>query len=240
MISLKFEKSNLRNVWILFDIVYSTNKNAPVFPQFLMRVSRLFLTLFFAAIFFPSSVVALEGIGPRVTVTGVVQEVRQTQKQKFDQIGGELNIKAANGQIVTVVLHDTVKIISEGKLSRKYLITANIQPNMLLRVTGWRVDSKTLTASLVIIQNIELNPALSVAGVLQQIDGSTISVLTDDGKTRLLTLTNETIVNISYELSGAAALSLLQKQVLLTLNPNDQSLVRILRITGNKGIILRK
>ncbi|MSR67731.1 hypothetical protein EXS65_02820 [Candidatus Peribacteria bacterium] len=205
-----------------------------------MRVSRLFLTLFFAAIFLPSSAAALEGIGPRVTVTGTVQEVRQTQKQKFDQIGGVLIIKATNGQIVTVVLHDTAKIISEGKLSRKTLITANIQPNMLVRVTGWRVDSKTLTASLVIIQNIELNPALSLGGVLQEINGNKISVLTDDGKTRVLTLTNETVVNISYELTGVSALSLLQKQVLLTLNPNDQSLVRILRVTGNKGIIQRK
>lgn len=205
-----------------------------------MRVSRLIPVAISAAMLFPFAASALEGIGPRVTVTGVVQEVRMTEKQKFDQVGGELIVKATNGQIVTVVLQDTVKIISEGKLSRKSMITANIQPNMLIRTVGWRVDSKTLSASLVIIQNIELNPVLSLSGVLQEINGNVITVLSDDGKTRTLKITNETTVSISYELSGADALSLLNKQVLLTLNPIDSSLVRILRVTGKKGVILKK
>lgn len=205
-----------------------------------MRITRLLPLFATLTVLLPSAASALEGIGPRVTVTGTVQEVHMTAKQKFDQIGGELIIKATNGQIVTVVLQDTVKIISEGKLSRKSLITANIQPNMLVRTVGWRVDSKTLSASLVIIQNIELNPVLSLGGTLQSINGDTITVLTDDGNTSTFKLTNETSVSISYELSGADALSLLNKQVLLTLNPNDSSLVRILRITGKKGVILRK
>ena len=202
-----------------------------------MRIARLLPIALSAAILLPVSAFALEGIGPRVTVTGTVQEVHITPKQAFDQIGGELIIKAENGQIVTVVLQDTVQIISEGRLSRKALIPANIQPNMLIRVRGWRVDSKSLTAALVIIQNIQLNPALSLNGILQSIDAGKISVLSQDGQTRMFNITNETTVNISYELTGKDALSLLGKQVLLTLNPNDTSLVRILRITGNKNLI---
>ncbi len=201
-----------------------------------MRMLRTFLLLV-GVIILPESTFALEGIGPRVTVTGTVQEIHMTQKQKFDQIGGEIIMKAENGQIVTVILQDTAQIISEGRLSRKSLIPANIQLNMLVRARGWRVDSKSLTAALVIIQNIQLNPALSLNGVLQSIDGDNISVLSQDGQTRTFGITNETTVNISYELTGKSALSLIGKQVLLTLNPKDQSLVRILRIMGNNGII---
>ncbi len=199
-----------------------------------------FLSILVVATLFPATSFALEGIGPRVSVTGTVVEVRMTEKQKFDQIGGELIIKATNGQIVTATIQDTARIISEGRLSRKSLITANIQAGMLVRVVGWRVDRKTVSASMVIIQNIELNPVLSLSGVLQSIDGKSITVLTSDGKTRTFTITNETTVSISYELTGAEALSLINKQVLMTLNPNNSSNIRILRITGNKGVILQK
>ncbi len=205
-----------------------------------MRISRLLLLSFSAVIFLPVTSFALEGIGPRVSVTGTVVEVRMTEKQRFDQIGGELIIKATNGQIVTATIQDTARIISEGRLSRKSLITANVQAGMLVRVVGWRVDSKTVSASMVIIQNIELNPVLSLSGILQSIDGKSITVLTSDGKTRTFAVTNETTVSISYELSGAEALSLLQKQVLLTLNPNNSSSVRILRITGKSGVTLQR
>lgn len=222
---------------------WSTRIHQKLLVSFLpcsMRISRFLPIAVSTLLLFPYAASALEGIGPRVTVTGTVLEVHQTPKQKFDQVGGEIIVKASNGQIVTVVLQDTVKIISEGKLSRKSLITANIQPNMLIRTVGWRVDSKTLSASLVIIQNIELNPVLSLSGVLQGINDNTITVLSDDGKTRTFKITNETTVSISYELTGLDALSLLNKQVLLTMNPNDSSLVRILRITGKKGVILKK
>ena len=209
------------------------------FPNFPMRV-RLFSVLLSAAILLPATAFALEGIGPRVTVTGTVQEVRITQKQKFNEKGGELIVKASNGQIVTVLLQDTVEIISEGRMSRRSLLPENIQPNMLVRIRGWRVDSKSLSAALVIIQNIQLNPALSLSGMLQSINGNMITVLSDDGKTRTLKITNETTISISYELTGSDALSLLNKQVLLTLNPDDPSLARIVRITGNRGVIFRK
>lgn len=210
------------------------------FLTFLMRTFRFLPILLSAAILLPATAFALEGIGPRVTVTGTVVEVHMTDKQKFDQIGGELIIKATNGQIVTATIQETARIISEGRLSRKSLITANIQPGMLVRVVGWRIDSKTLSASMIIIQNIELNPILSLNGILQSISGNSISVLTSDGKTRIFTITNETTVSISYELTGPEALSLLNKQVLLTMNPNNNSNIRILRVTGNKGVILQK
>lgn len=196
-----------------------------------MRTRFLLVSALLASLL-PMSAFALEGIGPRVTVTGTVQEVHMTDKQKFNEVGGELQIKASNGQIVTVVLQDTVRIISEGRLSRKQLLPANIVPNMLVRVHGWRVDSKSLTASLIIIINIQLNPALSLSGTLQSIDGNTISVLLQDGQTRKLMITNETQVSVGYDLTGTDALSLLGKEVLLTLNPMDQSYVRVLRITG--------
>ena len=201
-----------------------------------MRISRLTPLLLSAAILLPVSALALEGIGPRVTITGTVQEVHITDKQKFNELGGELVIKASNGQIVTVVLQDTVEIISEGRLSRKQLLPVNITPKMMVRIRGWRVDSKSLTASLVIIVNIQLNPALSMNGTLQSIDGNTISVLTQDGMTREYKVTNETQVSISYDLTGTDSLTLVGKQVLLTLNPMDQSYVRILRITGRPAI----
>ncbi len=185
----------------------------------------------------PSAAFALEGIGPRVSVTGVVQEVHISDKQAFDEEGAEIVIKAANGQTVTVVLTKSTQIISEGRLSRKYMIPANIIVGMQIRVRGWRVSSNALTASLLIITNIELNPVLSQNGVLTAIDGNKITILSNDGKNYSYTVTNETEVSLNYTVYGAQALTLLNKQVLLTLNPNDPSLVRIIRFTGEKPIV---
>lgn len=189
------------------------------------------------ALLIPASVLALEGIGPRVTVTGTVQEVRLTQKQSFDQEGGEIVMKATNGQIVTAVLSKETEIVSEGKLSRKLLIPANIVPGMQVRVRGWRVDSKTLTVSLFIILNIEVNPALSANGSIQAIDGNTLKVLAQNGVVQSFTITNETEVNVNYTLRGMTGLSFIGKQVLLTLNPLDPTQVRILRITGSSDVV---
>ena len=201
-----------------------------------MRFTRLAPLLFSAVLLLPVSASALEGIGPRASVTGTVQEVHITDKQKFDELGGELIIKASNGQIVTVVLQDKVVIMSEGRMSRKQLLPENIVPGMLVRIRGWRVDSKTLTASLIVIVNIELNPVLNMNGVIQSIDGDKVTVLNQDGVIRTFTITNETTINITYELTGAKALNLIGKQALLTLNPDDTTLVRIMRITGDVAL----
>jgi hypothetical protein len=197
-----------------------------------MRAFRL-LALSFVIVLIPLSALALEGIGPRVTVTGAVEEIFITQKQSFDQEGGTILVRASNGQLVTVVLAKDTEIISEGRLSRKQLIPANITKNMQVRVRGWRVDSKTLTASLFIILNIQTNPSLSTSGTLQAINEDSIQVLTQDGKVHVYQVTNETDVNISFALRGMNGLTFIGKQVLLTLNPTNSSQVRVIRMTGN-------
>ncbi len=201
-----------------------------------MRSSRLLSVITIISTVLPTSAFALEGIGPRISVTGTVQEVRISRDQAFNKVGAEIIIKAQNGQIVTAVLGKESTIISEGRLSRKDMIPANITVGMQVRVRGWRINTNSLTASLVIIMNIALNPVLSNYGVLKSIDGHTVTVLGVDGQNRTYTITNETEVNIDYTLHGAHALTLIGKQVLLTLNPNDSSLIRILRITGDKPV----
>ncbi len=202
-----------------------------------MRLSRLAPLLLSAAVLLPVTALALEGIGPRVTVTGTIQEIHISKEQKFKESGAELILLANNGQVVTVVVQDTATIASEGRLSRKLLTPANLSVNMQVRVRGWRVDSKTLTASLVMITNIELNPVLSLSGILQSVQDNKITVLSPDAKTRTLTVTNETQVSVSYDLTGTRGLSLIGKQVLLTLNPVDPTLVRIMRVTGVTEVI---
>ncbi len=198
--------------------------------------SRLFLSVVFLALLLPSSAFALEGIGPRVTVSGTVEGFLITPKQAFDQVGGEFYLRATNGQLVTVVFTKETEIISEGRLSRKQLIPANITKDMSIRVRGWRVDSKTLTASLFIIQNIEMNPGLNANGTLQSIGNGSVSVLLPNGKVYTYAVTNETDVIVNFTLRGTEGLSLTSKQVLLTLNPTNTSQVRILRITGEKAL----
>ncbi len=204
-----------------------------------MRLKLLLLGTV-AGIILPLGASALEGIGPRVTVTGIVQEVRISQKQAFDQVGAEVVVKATNGQLVTMVITSDTQIVSEGKLSRRQMIPADIVVGMQVRVRGWRVDSQTLTASLFIVMNVSLNPALSDNGILQSINGGNITVLGQDGLVRSYSITNETEVNINYALNGADAMSLIGKQVLLTLNPTDPTQLRIIRVTGNKEIVRLK
>ncbi len=201
-----------------------------------MRTSKILSFAIALSVLLPIPAFALEGIGPRVTVTGQVQEVRISEKQAFDEEGAEIVMKASNGQIVTVVLTKDTKIISEGRLSRKNMIPANVVVGMQIRVRGWRVNSNSLTASLLVIMNIELNPVLSQYGVLTSVDGATITVLGVDGKSRTYTVTNETEVNLNYTLYGPNALTLVGRQVLLTLNPSNSALVRIIRVTGDKPL----
>lgn len=182
----------------------------------------------------PFPALALEGSGPRIFVTGTIQEIRITKKQAWDEKGGELTVKATNGQLVTIVLQDTAKIISQGRLSRKNLIPADLRTGMMIRTNGWRVDTKTVSASLAIILNIELNPSLSANGIIQSIDNTGITILSQDGVIRAFKVTNETQVNISYDLYGSDGLTLIGKQALMTLNPDDATMIRVLRITGAK------
>lgn len=198
-----------------------------------MSLRRLAIMTSILSFAIPVSALALEGVGPRVTVTGTVQSVTISEKQAFDQVGGEVTVLASNGQIVTIVITKDSQIISEGRLSRKSLLPANITEGMQIRVRGWRIDSQSLTASLFIILNIEVNPILSGNGTIQSFDGTTLTVLSQDGLSHAYTVTNETEVNLNYTLHGASALSLVGKKALLTLNPSNSKMIRILRINGD-------
>lgn len=188
----------------------------------------------------PVSSFAFEGIGPRVTVTGSVVTVTVTEKQKFEEAGGEYILTAQNGQKVTIVLDKDTKIISEGKLSRKELLPVNVMAGMQIRVRGWRVGTDTLTASLVVILNAELNPALAYSGTIQSIGTDTVTVLTSDGQSRTYSITNESQISVSYDLTGINALTLIGKQVQVTVNPLNTSQVKIMRITGNPDPVRAK
>lgn len=182
----------------------------------------------------PTSAFALEGRGPRVTVTGIVQEVSITEKQKFDKEGGQFVIRASNGQLVTIILGTEAdyEIISEGRLSRKYLIPSDVTVGMSVRVRGWRVNSNTLNASLFVITNIELNPQLTTSGTLQEIGTNTITLLLTNGESKTYEVTNDTQIQLNYTLFGPSALNPLGKLAFLTLSPYNANQVRIIRITG--------
>lgn len=199
-------------------------------------ITLLVLTSFVVA---PLQAYALEGIGPRITVTGTAEEIRLTDKQKFDRVGAEVIITARNGQKVTIILDEHTSIISEGRISRKELTPIDIPVGALIRARGWRVGEDAITASLFILENAQVNPVLAVSGTLLSIDlpSNTITVLTNDGKKQQYTVATNTEVYVSYSLRGIDSLSFLGKKVLLTLNPQQPKSVRIIRITGEKEIL---
>ncbi len=180
----------------------------------------------------PASAFALEGSGPRASVTGTIQELRITDAQKFNEMGGEAVIKSTNGQLVTVLFEKESKIITEGRLSRKNFVPSDLRTTMSVRVSGRRVDSKTLIVTLLTIINAELNPILSGNGTLQSVNGNAVTLVMSNGEMKTFTLTNETEVYISYTIWGPSGLSLLGKSVQFTLNQTDLSQLRILRILG--------
>lgn len=206
-----------------------------VFSPLLMRSSRRFATsLLVASATLLSSLPiasALEGLGPRVTVTGTVLEVQLTEKQAFDKVGGTLVLKATNGQIVTIAITKDSEIISEGRLSRKLLVPSNIEAGMQVRARGWRSSTSSITASLIVLLSIEANPDLSGNGTISSIGDNAVTLLSQDGKARTYRITNESEINISYSVFGFRGLSLIGKKAVLTLNPTDAGAVRILRIS---------
>ncbi|MEQ1849106.1 MAG: hypothetical protein ABL890_00780 [Candidatus Peribacteraceae bacterium] len=192
------------------------------------------VALLITSILAPTSALALEGIGPRVTVVGVISSMVISKDQEFQEFGGEMSLKAENGQEVTILLQKDTKIISEGRMNRKEILPINLAKGMQLRVRGWRMGTDALTASLIILENVELNPALSTSGILQSIDATGITVLTQDGQSVSYAVTAETEVSINYTLRNIEGLTLIGKQVLLTMNPRNRTLLRSIRITGTK------
>jgi hypothetical protein len=182
----------------------------------------------------PMTTFAIEGMGPRATVTGTIASMVVTEEQEFQEFGGEMTVTAENGQTVTVILQKDTKIIAEGRTSRKEILPLNLMKGMAVRVRGGRIGTDAMSASLIILQNIELNPGFSSSGILTSIDQSSVSVQTQNGTVSTYTITGETEVFINYALRGMEGLTLIGKEVYLTLNPQNTMLLRSLRISGNK------
>lgn len=201
---------------------------------------RLLASATLVGVLLPFSALALEGIGPRITVTGTIEQATVTAQQKMDEYGAELKVRATNGQVVTMLLNKDTKIIAEGRTSRKDILPENLTVGMDVRIRGWRLGSDAMTASLVIISNVSLNPALATSGILQAIGTTSITIIGQNGVVSTYALTNETEVSINYTLRGMEGLNLVGKEVLLTLNPTNPAQARSVRITGNKETSLLK
>ncbi len=189
---------------------------------------------------FPVLAFALPGVGPRVTLDATVLEVRLTEEQRFDKEGGEFLLRADNGQEIVVVLRENARIITEGRSSRKKAIPSDVRPGMTVRVQGWRVDTSSVTASLVVITNLENNPGLSGNGVLQSVGESSVTILLQSGESRTLTVTNETEVHAEYEMRGTEGLTFAGKSATFTVNPDNPSLLRVLRIGGRPEVKIER
>lgn len=228
----------MRHIDVIDNVpVLTERKTSPQCEHFPHTFMKRFLPVLILATFvvalFPVQSLALEGIGPRVTVSGTVLEVQMTKQQAFDKVGATLVLKAANGQIVTVEVTKGTEITSEGRLSRKTLIPANITAGMQVRARGWRTSTSSISAALVIILNVEVNPTLSASGTIEAIGSDSVSIRSNDNQVRTFRITNESEVNVSYTITGASGLSLIGKNAMLTLNPLDATMIRILRVTGD-------
>lgn len=187
-----------------------------------------------ASILVPVTAFALEGIGPRVTVQGTIEEIRISAQNKWDEYGGEMTLKATNGQNVTIIFQKDTKIISEGRLSRRILLPSDIKLKTRVRITGLRQDTNTIKASLFVITNIETNAVLAGNGTIESINGSTINMVLSNGEKKTFSVTNETEVILNYTIWGANGLTFTGKYVHYTMNPDNTSQIRILRIIGDQ------
>ncbi len=195
---------------------------------------RFAASLVLLSILVPATALALEGNGPRVTIQGIVEEIRITDKNKWDEFGGEMVVKAKNNQMVTIVMDKDTKIISEGRLSRRQLLPTDVRLKMEVRVTGRRVNGNTINASLFVITNIEKNASLTGNGLYQSSNATSVTLLLSTGETKTFSITSETEVNVSYTLWGADGLTLVGKRAYYTMNPENPGQLRVLRIDGAK------
>ncbi len=194
---------------------------------------KIALSLFaVSAVLVPVTAFALAGIGPRVAFEGTVQSLTITPDQESKEMGGVMTVLATNGQTVTVTLSDDARILFEGRRRSNRYKPADILTDMSVRISGYRLGTNTVIGSLVTILNIEKTATLTYNGTIQNISSTNMTIVLDNGETRTVTLTNETEVNINYQLFGPTALSFIGKHVFLTLNPQDTTQVRIMRITG--------
>lgn len=194
---------------------------------------RLLGTVLMLAILLPISAFALEGIGPRITIQGVIEKITITKEQKDLEYGGEMLVRARNGQLVTVLFTKDTEIIAEGRSSRHQRLPIDLRVGTDIRTRGWRLGADSLTASLVIVTNASLNPALTTSGILQAIGKDSITIIGQNGGVATFGITNETDIMVNFTLRGMDGLNLVGKQVLITLNANNVAQARVVRITEN-------
>lgn len=195
-------------------------------------MKKLLATALTSSLLVPFSAFALEGLGPRVSLSGEITAVSITEEQLFMDEGAEITVVAENGQTVKVIIEDSTNIVTEGRLSRKKARPRDLTVGMHVRVRGWRLGTDSLTASLITVTNVELNPALSGNGVIQSFDGSTVTLVTTDGRTLSFVVEDDTDVHMTYTLKGATALSPVGKQAFFSVSPTATTRLKVLRLTG--------
>ncbi len=183
-------------------------------------------------------VIAEETLSFRVTVSGEIIDTTLSPQQQFDKSGGSFRVKAANGSIFSFLIDKETQYIIEGRNSRatnSRLTNQNILAGMNVLVRGVRVDATTARASLIIIKNPAKDTSLNVSGVIQSVGANTLTLLQTDGKTRTITLNNDTEVNVSYQVFGLSALTFVGKNVSIVLNPQDLTVARVVRIYATQS-----
>ncbi len=203
-----------------------------LFPLFLMKFARISTSILLAAtVLFPASALALSGIGPRIDVEGSILQINLTEQQRFMQKGGELVVQTTNGQKIQVILMDNAKIITEGRLSRKGAIPSDLRTGMNIRVRGLRLSEDSVKVSMVIITNIEKNPATSANGILTSIDDNSISILDQSGVTKTYSVDAGTEVKVEYNDLGRNGLNLIGKKAAINFSRANPTLVKVIRLS---------
>lgn len=200
-----------------------------------MRLSTTASLFVVLAMLVPASAFALDGIGPRVAVEGTVQSITITKDQAVKEQGGSMIVLAKNGQLVKVDITENAIILFEGKRRRTAFKPADILEGMSVRLRGWRTGTDSTQAAQITILNLEKSSSLTYSGTVDDITPTTVKMRLGNSDSRTFTLTTETEVNVSFQAFGPSGLSLIGRNIDVTLNPQDLTQVRIIRITAKTG-----
>ncbi len=201
------------------------------FPPAFMKLRMYPSIALMSLALLPLSAYALPGTGPRIDIQGVILQVNITADQKFDNKGGEVILKADNGQTIQIVLLDNVKIITEGRLSRKTAVPSDLRTGMNIRARGIRLGTDSMNASLITITNIEKNPATSANGILQAVSSTSVSIVDAAGVSKTFSIDDGTQVIVDYKVYGSEGLSFIGKQAFLSFSKGNPQLVKIIHIS---------
>lgn len=200
------------------------------FPP-LRMIRRLLPTISFVVLsLLPVSALALPGQGPRVDIEGQILQVNLTKDHIFNKKGGEVVVKISNGQTIQVILMNNAKIITEGRLSRKSAIPADLRAGMNVRARGLRLTVDSINANMIVITNLEKNPGTSANGIIQAIGDTSISILNPAGVTQTFSINSDTEVNVEYKDKGRNGLNFVGKQAFLSFSRGNPQLVKIVRV----------